>query len=123
MSLVAEPAKSGSSGGSLIFILVIGVVLALVLVNSRRRARVTATKQSTISVGTTIVTRAGLIATLVEQHKEYVVLQLEDGTRARYLPQAVARVWEEPTAAEVPLVDPAPAADAEPPAEPRSLAD
>lgn len=114
-SVVAAPAKSSSGGGSLIFILVIVVVLGLLLVNSRRRARTTAAAKSSIAVGSTIVTRAGLIATLVEQHETYVVLQLEDGTRARYVPQAVARVWEEPPSGDVP--------NPEPPAEPRPLAD
>lgn len=114
-SVVAAPAKSSSGGGSLIFILVIVLVLGFLLVNSRRRARTTAAAKSSIAVGSTVVTRAGLIATLVEENDAYVVLQLDDGTRVRFVPQAVARVWDEPPAGDIP--------DPEPPAEPRPLAD
>jgi preprotein translocase YajC subunit len=124
LSAAAAATKSkGSSTTSLLLIIGIVVLIVYALINGRRRAKTAQQSPAQIDVGSEIVTRGGLIATLVARTDDYVVLQLEDGTRARYLPQAVLRLWEAPSSstldAEAEELDP----DREPPTGSGPLAD
>jgi preprotein translocase subunit YajC len=109
----AASTKHGSSTGSILLIVLVVGVLIFIVTNGRRKQKAAQSQQAEIEIGTMVVTRAGLIATLVDRTDDYVVLQLDDGTRARYVPAAVAQPWHEPvpdtiegaTGAEIPVED------------------
>jgi preprotein translocase subunit YajC len=88
--------KHSGASGLIVYVVLAVVVVGFLSLRNRRRQRTLGAQPDEIELGSLIVTRAGLIATLVERTEHHVILQLEDGTRARYVPQAVARVWEEP---------------------------
>ncbi len=96
-SVLADPAgKKNNPTSSILLFVVFVVVIGFLIVNARRRSKVMRGQQEQIAIGSTIVTRSGMIATLIDRTDDFVVLQLEDGTRARFIPQAVGRVWYEP---------------------------
>lgn len=109
LTVVAEPTKNSSSSGISGYVLPIVILLLVVffIVNSRRRhktlARQRQDEQAQWTPGTEIVTRAGLIAKIVERHDDHVVLEVAPGVRERYVHEAIGKIWyEEPDAAPEP---------------------
>lgn len=113
-AVVAEPTKnSGSSVSGYVLPIIILLLVVFFIVNSRRRhktlARQRQEEQAQWTPGTEIVTRAGLIATIVERHDDHVVLEVAPGVRARYVHEAIGKIWyEEPAAPQEPAEPEAP---------------
>lgn len=105
-ALVALPAalhaheaatKSGGGAGSLVVLAVVAGAFVLLVLRGRRARATQARQQSdSLVIGATVQTRAGLIATLVEKDQDEVVLEIAPGVRARFVPQAIARVVPDP---------------------------
>lgn len=109
-------ASSGSSGSSIsgyVLPLIILLLVVFFIVNSRRRQKTLAAarqrEQDEWGPGTEVVTRAGLIATVVERNHDHVVLEVAPGVRTRYVPEAIGKRWypeDEPPDPAPPEVEP-----------------
>lgn len=87
---LAADKKGGSSLGFLLP-LVLFVVFAILVVKSRRnRGRTSARGQQALMPGAEIVTRAGMLGTLVEAGPEEVLIEVAPGVRLRMLAGAIA---------------------------------
>jgi len=105
-------ANNGSKGGSsllsLLFplLLVVGVV-ALFRQQRRSRSRVTQQSQAAMVPGTEVVTRGGVIGTLISASDDEIVLEVAPGVRLRMLPGALARARDTTPPAPADSADPA----------------
>jgi preprotein translocase subunit YajC len=94
---VAAGSKSNSSLSGYILPIIILVLVVFFIVNSRRRQKAISQtrqqQQDEWGPGTEIVTRAGMIATIVERHDDHVVLEVAPGVRTRYVPEAIGKRW------------------------------
>ncbi|HEV7209743.1 MAG TPA: preprotein translocase subunit YajC [Mycobacteriales bacterium] len=95
----ANAATKSNSGGliNLLFplLLVVGVVF-LFRQQRRSRAKVTQQSQAAMVPGTEVVTRAGMIGTLISTSDEEIVVEVAPGVRLRMLPGALARAVTPP---------------------------
>ena len=98
--LDAAPAKSSGSSASGIVLIVLVVLFAGFRVRApRRRARGAQTQRQQIAVGSRVVTRAGLIATVVATSDDEVTLEIAPGVHAHFVPQAIGRILPDETTA------------------------
>jgi preprotein translocase subunit YajC len=94
----------------LLFFALLGVAGWLLLVRpQRRRAQALAEVRGALSVGTSVITTAGLHATVTAIEDETVLLEIAPGVNARFAKQAVVRVLD-------PAGEPAPVSQGAPPA-------
>ncbi len=83
------------AGQQLLFLLVVVAgFLLLVLRPQRARARALKQVQSALVVGASVMTTAGLYATVAELQDGAVLLEIAPGVRARFATGAVVRVLE-----------------------------
>lgn len=88
--------------GNVIFFVIIAVALVLLFRASRRsRSKLTATASAQLVPGSEIVTRGGILGTVVEKGDEYLLLEIAPGVRIRILPAAVGRIVPPTTSGEV----------------------
>lgn len=78
-------------------VLLVVVFYLFIIRPQRTRAREMARIQGALAPGQTVMTGAGLIATVAEIHDDEVVLEVSPGVRNRYARQAVVRVIDDPT--------------------------
>lgn len=95
--VVAKSSSGSSSLSGYVLPIIILLLVVFFIVNSRRRQKTMAAarkeQQEEWGPGTEIVTRAGMIATIVERHDDHVVLEVAPGVRTRYVPEAVGKRW------------------------------
>ena len=80
-------------------VLVLGLYL-LVIRPSRMRAKALAEVRASVTVGSRVLTTAGIHATVVAVEDDVVVLEVAPGVHVRFLSAAVVRVLDEPTGAQ-----------------------
>jgi preprotein translocase subunit YajC len=98
-------AASKSSGGiGLIFPLLLVAMVGFLFLTQRKRKAQGQQMQSTLKVGSSIMTTAGLFATVVSVEDDGVVLEIAPGVHCKYARAAVSRVLDAPEGAE-PLDD------------------
>jgi preprotein translocase subunit YajC len=86
----------------LLFFVLLGIAVWFVLIRpQRRRMQAIQHVRDAVSVGSSVVTTAGLHATVAAIEDDTVLLEIAPGVQARFARQAVVRV-----------IDPAPAATA-----------
>ncbi len=122
--VAAGSTKKGSSLPSIILIVVAGLGVLFVVSRGRRRASAAQAQQTQITVGTTVVTRSGVIGTIVAQTTDEVVLEVAPGVHMRWLAGAISGV--RPPADDPQLLDDAADeqhADSSSPADDEHLAD
>lgn len=97
MATVVAKSSSGSSLSGYVLPIIILLLVVFFIVNSRRRQKslnqARQREQDEWAPGTEIVTRAGLIATIVERAEDHVVLEVAPGVRTRYVPEAIGKRW------------------------------
>jgi len=97
LSATADTAKSNSSLSGYVLPIIILLLVVFFIVNSRRRQKAIGQtrkqEQDDWGPGTEIVTRAGMIATIVERYDDHVVLEVAPGVRTRYVPEAIGKRW------------------------------
>lgn len=97
ISATADQTKKGSSLSGYVLPIAILLLVVFFVVNSRRRQKTMAQtrkqQQDEWGPGTEIVTRAGMIATVVERHDDHVVLEVAPGVRTRCVPEAIGKRW------------------------------
>jgi preprotein translocase subunit YajC len=91
-ALFAATSSTGSGSGSgLPFLVIIIVVFGLLFLYSRRNRQRQGQQLANVLVpGADVVTRGGIYGRIVDLTDTDVVLQVEDGTRIRFLRGAVA---------------------------------
>lgn len=102
--MVLAAAKSSSGGIGLIFPLLLVALIGFFFLNSRKRKAQGQQMQSTLKVGSSIMTTAGLFATVTAVEDDGVVLEIAPGVHCKYARAAVSRVLDAPEGAE-PLDD------------------
>jgi preprotein translocase subunit YajC len=94
---LAANSKSNNSLSGYVLPIIILLLVVFFIVNSRRRQKALGQtrkqEQDEWGPGTEIVTRAGMIATIVERHDDHVVLEVAPGVRTRYVPEAIGKRW------------------------------
>jgi preprotein translocase subunit YajC len=119
---VLAASKSSSSVG-LIFPLLLVAMVGFLFLSTRKRKAQSQQMQSALKVGSSIMTTAGLFATVIAVEDDGVVLEIAPGVHCKYARAAVSRVLDAPEGAE-PLDDddhePPPSVDLdkEPPSNP-----
>jgi preprotein translocase subunit YajC len=108
MSLLAASNNNSGGLGNLLFPLILLAFLAFIFLAQRRRSRAVANVQTNLRPGVTVMTTAGLFATVQALDDDAVHLEIAPGVICRFARQAVARVLDPP-------VD-TPIAEEEPPA-------
>jgi preprotein translocase subunit YajC len=94
----------------LLFFVLIGVAGWLLLVRpQRRRAQALQEVRDAVQVGSSVLTTAGLHATVAAVEDETLLLEIAPGVQARFAKQAVVRVLD-------PAVDSVPVSQGAPPA-------
>jgi preprotein translocase subunit YajC len=90
-ALLAAASSGSSSGSGVPFLILIVVLFGLLFLYSRRnRARQSQQLSSVLVPGAEVVTRGGIFGRIVDITDTDVVLQVEDGTRIRFLRGAIA---------------------------------
>lgn len=102
--VLAATTKSSGSSSSLIFLVVIIALGGFLFLSSRKRKAASQNMQSELKVGSSIMTTAGLYATVVAIADDGVTLEVAPGVHSRYARQAISRVLDAPDGAE-PLDD------------------
>jgi preprotein translocase subunit YajC len=98
-------AKKSSSSSSLIFIVILVVMAGFLFLSTRKRKAASQQLQTGLKVGSSIMTTAGLYATVVSIEDDGgVVLEVAPGVHSKYARQAISRVLDAPEGAE-PLDD------------------
>ena len=77
------------------FALLIAGLYFLAIRPQRKRAQALAEVRSQMSVGSTVMTTAGIHATVSEVEGETVLLEIAPGVRVRFASQAVVRLLDE----------------------------
>lgn len=94
---LAANSKNSSSLSGYVLPIIILLLVVFFIVNSRRRQKAMSQtrkqQQDEWVPGTEIVTRAGMIATIVDRYDDHVVLEVAPGVRARYVPEAIGKRW------------------------------
>jgi preprotein translocase subunit YajC len=112
--VVLAATKSSSSSVGLIFPLLLVAMVGFLFYSSRKRKNTAQQMQSALRVGSSVMTTAGLFATVVAVEDDgAVVLEIAPGVHCKYARAAVSRVLDAPDGAE-PLDDDTDA-DTEPP--------
>lgn len=101
--MLAAASKSNSSVG-LIFPLLLVAMVGFLFWTQRKRKMQGQQMQSTLRVGSSIMTTAGLFATVVSVEDDGVVLEIAPGVHCKYARAAISRVLDAPDGAE-PLDD------------------
>ncbi len=96
--------NSKSSGGSVIFLVILVAMVGFLFLSSRRRKAASQSLQTGLNVGSKIMTTAGLFATVIAIEDDGVILEVAPGVYSKYARQAVSRVLDAPDGAE-PLDD------------------
>lgn len=102
--MVLAATKSSSGGIGLILPLLLVALIGFFFLNSRKRKAQGQQMQSTLKVGSSIMTTAGLFATVTAVEDDGVVLEIAPGVHCKYARAAVSRVLDAPEGAE-PLDD------------------
>lgn len=109
--MVLAATKSSSSGINLIFPLILVAMVAFLFLSTRKRKSAAQQMQSALKVGSSVMTSAGLYATVAAIEDDGgVLLEIAPGVRCKYARAAISRVLDAPEGAE-PLDDD----EAEPP--------
>jgi preprotein translocase subunit YajC len=90
----------------LFFAVLGGAMWLLILRPQRRRTQALQEARSAVSVGSSVITTAGLHATVAAVEDETVLLEIAPGVRARFARQAVVRVLEPADAVDVASAQP-----------------
>jgi preprotein translocase subunit YajC len=87
---------------NLLLLVLFGGLLLLMFSRQRRQQRETRAMQSTLRPGVSVMTTAGLFATVVSIEDQVVILETAPGQQSRWDRRAVARIMpeEEPAAVE-----------------------
>lgn len=101
--MLAAASKSNSSIG-LIFPLLLVAMVGFLFYTQRKRKAQGQQMQSTLKVGSSIMTTAGLFATVVSVEDDGVILEVAPGVHSKYARAAISRVLDAPEGAE-PLDD------------------
>lgn len=90
--------KNGSSGGSSLLLLFAVLALGAVFLirSQRRRTRQAAQATAALEPGTRVLTRAGMIASVVAVEGGELLLEVAPGVVCRFVAGAVARVLDPP---------------------------
>ena len=84
----------------LVFFVVVALVGYVLIVRPQRaRARQLQEVRQALTVGSSVMTTAGLFATVAAVEGDRVVLQIADGVQATFAAAAVVRVLPDPTTA------------------------
>ncbi len=102
--MLAATSKSSGGGSSLIFLVILVVMAGFLFLSTRKRKAASQNLQSALKVGSSVMTTAGLFATVTAIHDDGVVLEIAPGVNCKYARQAVSRVLDAPEGAE-PLDD------------------
>ncbi len=101
--MLAAASKSSSSVG-LIFPLLLVAMVGFLFWTQRKRKMQGQQMQSTLRVGSRVMTTAGLFATVTAMEDDGVVLEIAPGVNCKYARAAISRVLDAPDGAE-PLDD------------------
>jgi preprotein translocase subunit YajC len=101
--VVLAASKSNGSIG-LIFPLLLVAMVGFLFLSTRKRKAAAAQTQTNLRVGSSIMTTAGLYATVVAVVDDGVILEVAPGVRSKYARAAISRVLDAPEGAE-PLDD------------------
>ncbi len=102
--MVFAATKSSGGGIGLIFPLLLVAMVGFLFLNSRKRKAAAANLQTGLRIGSSVMTTAGLYATVVAVGDDGVTLEVSPGVYCKYARQAIARVLDAPDGAE-PLDD------------------
>ena len=95
--IIAQEAGQSGLPSLLFFVVLIGGMYLLLIRPQRVRARQMAQVRSSLEVGATVMTTAGLIAPVAEiAEDDTVLLEIAPGVRARFAAQAIVRTMDEP---------------------------
>lgn len=78
----------------LFFALLLGGLYVLAIRPQRARSRAMARVQSTVTIGSQVVTSAGIEAVVTGMTDDVLVLEIAEGVRVRFLRGAVVRVLD-----------------------------
>jgi preprotein translocase subunit YajC len=95
-ALVEAADKSSSSGLGFIFPLLLVAMVGFLFLSTRKRKAASQQMQSALKVGSSIMTTAGLFATVVAIHDDGVVLEVAPGVHSKYARQAISKVLSSP---------------------------
>ncbi len=114
--MVLDAATKSNSSGSLglIFPLLLVAMVGFLFYSSRKRKTQAAQMRNELKPGSTIMTTAGLFATVTAVEDDGVVLEIAPGVHCKYARAAISRVLDAPEGAE-PLDDDDDRDDLEPP--------
>jgi preprotein translocase subunit YajC len=102
--VVFAASKSSSGGIGLIFPLLLVAMVGFLFLTQRKRKTQGQQMQSALKVGSSIMTTAGLFATVIAVEDDGVVLEVAPGVHCKYARAAISRVLDAPEGAE-PLDD------------------
>lgn len=103
-ALLFAATSKKSSSGSLIFILILVLFAGFFFLSTRKRKAAAQQAQSELKIGSSIITTAGLFATVISIEDDGVILEVAPGVHSKYARQAISRVLDAPDGAE-PLDD------------------
>lgn len=102
---VLDAASKNSNGSlGLIFPLLLVAVVAFMFYSSRKRKTQAQQMQTTLKIGSKVMTTAGLFATVAAVDDDGVVLEIAPGVNCKYARAAISRILDAPDGAE-PLDD------------------
>jgi preprotein translocase subunit YajC len=103
-AVLEAASKSNSSSLGLIFPLLLVAMVGFLFYSSRKRKTQAQQMQTTLKLGSKVMTTAGLFATVVAVDDDGVTLEVSPGVNCKYARAAISRILDAPEGAE-PLDD------------------
>ena len=97
---------SGALQNLIFFALLIAGLYLLAIRPQRKRAQALAQVRSQLAVGSTVLTTAGIHATVSQVDGDQVLLEVAPGVHVRFVQQAIVRLLDEPAEEAGPATDP-----------------